>query len=422
MKKLILLLVAILTFSVLVSCQQETPNNPDESETKAESTENPNGDEPKNEGPIRLTVEEKAKFYKVVEFDLPEGDFRDAVVEHMRKQASIKWACSANYSMKNTFGKNADWSVNLDYKRGKVYFGIPYGGYKLTYYQFEDILVNDRFTTDKTAWLEVPGVGCFKAVLNSIQQVQALDSDSYAAKFMPGRKDFIMLKVGDYKAAESAQSTKEILESNGSGTMYECYSLLKKGDIIFKKDFNKDAFHHIRVLTEDATVELTPAGKIIPSRSYVTTIEQTSSFDNTRKDGALTTWFVDHKYTFADLYGTDFVPLTIENYTKPLNEIEVPYIALDKEITAEILEKGTFSSTVKSNYPLGYVRIEIFDKAGKRVLETEKSYLQSTYALTLRSNFNSIFHELTAGEYTLILKAGIPRGTTELARVEFTQK
>ena len=99
MKKIILLLIAIFVLSVLFSCGDETPKTPDESanETVGGDIAETDG-ENKKEEPKRLTEEEKSKFFKVVEFDLPEGNFRDVMVSEMRKYASIEWVAAESFA------------------------------------------------------------------------------------------------------------------------------------------------------------------------------------------------------------------------------------------------------------------------------------------------------------------------------------
>ena len=55
-------------------------------------------------------------YYKVVQFDLPKGSFRDAVVEHMREQATIEWVCSKTFGITEDFNS---WEYTLSLKKDR---------------------------------------------------------------------------------------------------------------------------------------------------------------------------------------------------------------------------------------------------------------------------------------------------------------
>lgn len=420
MKRLILIAVLITALSVLFSCGNKSAEGGNE--TVGESLEQTSpessvvNEEPKTEEPKRLSEEEKAKYYKVVEFDLPEGDFRDVMVSEMRKYASIEWVASESFGINEVIGDN-DWTVNLDYKKGATYRGIPYTNRLVNYEYFESLIVGGKYAPTSKKWREAPGMDCWGAIRCAMQQFDP--SEGWTADWVPGQKTFRLEMVGDYKAPESPQSTQAICEYNGKDVMFESYMQLQKGDIVYRKDFDKKDYLHCRVVVEDPTIVKSGAGKIIPSRSYVKCIESTNSFDKTVR-GVNTTWYVDHTYSLEELYNTTYVPLTLPIYSKSLSELEVPYIVLDNEITASVLSKGAFSSSVKSNFPLRYVIVEILDKSGNVVAVKDPGNLQDVYSMSLRNKFADVFNDLANGEYTFVLKVGISRGNVELARVDFT--
>ena len=418
MKNLVFLMILSLMVCVLFSCGNETSDKPTESEneTIAETVEETNKFD-EAEQPKRLSEEEKAKYFKVVEYELPEEDFRDVVVNHMREQAELKWVCSKDFGISEQF---SHWGIALEYKKGQTYYGLVYSDYKVSYQQFADLLVDGTYTNDSSDWKTVPGVGCYMSILNSVQQFE--NTDGFTDIFMPGHADFLLKTVGDYKLPETIRRTQDICEANGADAMYEAFLQLKKGDVIFTKDYyEKGNSVHCRVVVEDPTIHKNGAGKLVPSRCSIKTIEQTNKFDETRTDGVKTTWYIDHMYSFTDLYNAYYVPVTFKSYDMSRSEMELPYILLDNEITPEVLAKGAFSSTVKSNFPLRFVNVDILDKNGNVVATSIKGDLHTTYSVTLRNSFATIFDGLEkGGEYTFVLTAGISRGSAELARVEFT--
>lgn len=419
MKKLLFLIIAVLSVAVLVSCGSDK-TDPSETtdvgsnETVAE-TEGGESETPSEDGPKRLSKEEKAKFYKVVEFDLPEGDFRDVIVDYMRKQSAIEWVCGADFSVSE---KWAHWGINLDFKRGETYHGIPYADTKVSYIQFQNALVNGKYTSASSAWEDVYGVQCISSIMNSLQQFDPTVAGT-SNHMMPSYDTFEAKICGEYKVTKGLNKTKDIIEENGKDVILNAYTQLRKGDIICTKDDSK-GMSHFRVLVEDATVYKNGSGAIVPSRSSIKTIEQTNAFDSTRKDGVKTTWFVDHIYSFQSLYDAGYIPLTLESYSKSRNEMEIPYIGLDDEISAELLKKGSFSSTVKSNFPIRYVQLDVLNKDGVVVASQIKGNMEDSRAVPLRNHFSKLFEGVESGDYTLVCSAGIAIDSCELQRVDFT--
>ncbi len=417
MKIIVFLLTVLLLVISLVSCKSDTTNPPDETEKETvggDIAETDNND--KKEEPKRLSEEEKAKYHKLVEFELPEN-FRDAIVEYMIKCSEVKWVAKDDFGMVDKFGDS--WGVNLSYTKGKTYYGVPYTDYIINYEYFEDELVDGAYYPKSQMWRESPGLNCRTAIIAAYQQFEPRVSS--VASWTPGQDDFWMKIVGDYEVPKGAVVTQEICDLNGKEKMYESYAQLQKGDIIY--DMNDLEYYnlHCRVIVEEPTLVKNGAGKVIPSRSYVTCIEQTNSFDKSRTDGVNTTWYINHKYSLENLFEKGYVPLTLEAYDKPRNEMEAPYLGIDAEITSSILSKGAITGMVKSNFPLLFVRCEILDKEGNVVVSEEKGNLYKTQKMNLRNEFSGLFSTLEKGkDYTFVLKAGISPGNTEFARVDFT--
>ncbi len=414
MKKLMFLLLALLTVALLVSCGSETEKTP--GETENETVENNGGtDAPANDEPKRLSDEEKAKYFKFVEFELTDKPFRDVIVDYMRKQSAIEWVCGADFSVSE---KWENWGIALDFKKGVKYTGIPYADTKVSYVQFENALVNGKYTSESSQWKDVYGVQCISSIMNCIQQFDPTVAGT-SNQMMPSYKTFEAQICGDYKVPEGVNRTADIRDANGEDVIYNAYMQLKKGDIIITKD-DKKSMSHFRVLVEDPSIFKNGVGKVIPSRCSIKTIEQTNAFDAQRTDGVKTTWYVDHVYSFSNLYESAYLPLTLASYSKSRSEMEVPYIALDEDLDPAILAKKTFNGTVKSNFPLRYVQIDVLDGDGKLVTTAFKMDMEDTRSVTLRNSFSGLFNELNSGTYTLVVSAGIAIDSCELTRVEFT--
>ncbi|MBE6642695.1 MAG: hypothetical protein E7615_03480 [Ruminococcaceae bacterium] len=250
--------------------------------------------------------------------------------------------------------------------------------------------------------------------MNSIQQVT---NDVYGetANFIPnGKNTCRAIKLGDYTVKDGCLQTDEIVAENDQQVMFQAYAQLDVGDIIVKR---VNGAPHIRVVTEKATV-VNANGRINPGRSYVKCIEQTNAFDDTRTDGKLTTWREDKIYTFTKLVESSYIPVTLGVYETP--ETEKPYLALDTEITPEILAKKTLVGSVSSNYPLKHVYINLYSPNGVIVKQVVCGGYDDTFSVGLRSKVTSFFEDLKPGEYTFVIDAGIALGSAELCRVDFT--
>ncbi len=416
MKKILLLVTVLMLAVCLASCGNETPKNPDEStnETIGGDVVETEG-EPKKDEPIRLSEEEKAKYNKLVEFELP-TDFRKALVDYMFKCAEVKWVAKDDFSM---IQDNVTWTVGLSYTKGTVYHGIPYTDTPVSWDYFEDKLENGKYIPEAFGWEEAPGLNCYSSIIMAYQQFDPYTGS--VQSWIPGNKNCWMDPVGDYEGKDTPL-THEVCELNGKDKMYEAYAQLQPGDVIYDVTDIVNFKMHCRVISAETKIVKNGAGKVIPSRSYVTCIESTNAFDKSRTDGVNTTWYVNHTYTFENLFGAGYVPITFKAYSKPLSEIEVPYIGLDTEITPALLSKGMLTGMIKSNFPIFFARAEVLDENGKEVVSVEKIYrFSSTKKIGVRNNLSAIFDKLENGKkYTFVLESGLSHGNVELARVDFT--
>lgn len=413
MKKLLVLLLVVLLL-VCVGCAKEEPENNNKEENDMAETNNAViENEPKNENGI-LTINPD-DYYKCVVFELPKESFRDAAVNHMREQSSIEWVCSKDFAVSEKWDH---WGINLQWKEGEKYTGIPYSDTKVSLEEFKTYMVDGTFTYGSTKWKEVPGNACMSSVFNSIQQFEP-NVAGWSNQLMPSFDTFQAVICGEYIVPSGVRSTNAIITANKLEDIYEAFTNLKKGDLVITTNYDKGT-SHIRMLVEEPTIVKNAAGKINSSRSSVKTIEQTNAFDPQRKDGVKTTWFVDHVYTFDALIQKNYIPITLEIYNKDKSECEIPYLYLDKEITPEVLAKETAVSTIKSNFPIRFIKAELLDKEGNFVKDLVVHDMTNTKSITLRNHISKLFDGLENGEYTFVLTSGIAIGNAELARVDFT--
>ena len=414
MKKVHFLVLILMVLLIAVSCGKKEENSKEEITVKEEIKETVLETEKEE---IGLPVDPD-DYFKLVTFELPD-DFRKAAVEYMRKQSSIEWTPEKTFK---TGRQNENWGFELTYEEGKVYTGLLYSTRKASVDEFQLTLAKNggKYISEKYDYSFALGVECNTSITHSLQQFTNAVTGK-AETLMPSYADlFGGVVVGEYTVPDGARQTAKIISANTPEVMYQAYSQLDVGDIIITKDEDKKV-NHLRMIVEKPVIVTTGAGKINPSRSYVVTIEQTDTFDKTRTDGVNTTWWVDHQYTFSKLLEKNYVPVSVEAYRTGLGV--VPYIGLDTEITSKILEKTSLTGTITSNYPIRFVHINLYKKDGELVSSAVFNGEFDTRKVNLRKYSSEIFtNDVTAGEYTLEVLAGVSRGYAEMARVSFTYK
>lgn len=427
MKKILIMLFVLMLSLAIVACGNADKNNGEETKIQQTDSEQTGNEDPDNEPekkvsalPEGIKPEDYAKF---VQFELPEN-FRQAAVDYMKKMAAFEWTPVDTY----TLGKDVEnWRYSLTYEKGKTYRGLPYssGNRALEEYiinieenngKFKDPTPADEIqnmVNNKKAW----GVECNSSTNAAIQQFSPRVKD-IARQYMPSfTKEFVGILLGDIKVTPDLQRTEYIVQENDAETIYAAYSELKLGDIILSKKEDKGVCH-VRMISVEPEVVRNGTGKINPSRSYVKCVEQTDAFDKTRTDGVLTTWRVDKQYTFGELYKSNYLPITLEEYQT--NVSVIPYLALDEIPSATTLAKGMLSGTVSSDFPIQYCYLELYNKSGELVNRCVKFENYGVSKMVLRNSSYSLFDKVEAGEYTLVIKAGLHCGNAELCRVDFT--
>lgn len=410
MKKILLLLtLSLVVILTLVSCNN-TANKPDETDTPNVSI-SPNSTEP----PLVNPANPGSEYKKYKTFKAPEGDYREIVYNYMLEMANYKWVAGEDFSI--TWKEAGDFKVDLNFKKGQTYYGLPYSEQRASLDQFSNFVKDGgTFTYPTYYYEEIVGNHCSSSMGLAYQQ---LIDFPYAGSLKPvGKRRGVIKFVGDLKQPEGDTTkswySEDVIALNGKEKIFEAYALMGRGDILGK--FIKTSGHS-RMVSKVEIVK-NAAGKMIPSRCKVYTIEQTNSFDKINKDRN-STWWIDHTYTFQELIDTQFVPLTLEIFHNG-NALEEAYIAFDDENTPESILKS-IKGTVYSNFPLSYVRATVTDSNGKVVGEIYRSKFDATYKVNLRLAYGDLnISKLDVGTYTFSLKAGIARGGFEIEKFDFT--
>ena len=418
MKKTLLLISLLLCALILVSCGG---NGGDETtKKKVKITQAPaETDAPKQ---TEVTEVDPSTFYNVVKLDKPGDNLRQQTLDAMRKLANIEWICTADHTVKNQF---ESWGINYTFKAGQKYHGLPYSQGFSNYDEFAHMIVDGKYGyTGPESWdAGLPGLQCMSSINMAIKTCCDITLCE-TANVIPSNeryKEDLFKPIGDF-TYEKGDLTEDIVKRNGADKMYECYSKLQKGDVVIS--YNASA--NIRLVADVVFVK-NPNGQVNYRRSYVVTLEQTNTLESManpkfiEKNGYDTTWWMDHQYTFDELFNSTYIPMTFKAYDEPVKE---PYVALETEIKADTLAKGDIPGNVRSNYRIHHVLYQLVDANGNVVSEAcerTESENHNAYKVNNKYNASELFKNAVHGtNYTFRLFVGIGPGERQVAEVNFT--
>lgn len=173
--------------------------------------------------------------------------------------------------------------------------------------------------------------------------------------------------VGDYvwdlglDKTTNAYDTKKYTDYNGETVMYEAYAQARMGDAVIYRD---DTSGHSRICASDAVVVRDETGKINGQYSYILMHEQ-GVLTRDEDKRTYTTWKVNEKYTFENLYSRYYLPVTIKEFVT--GEFEDVECTLEGGLSDSRL--GLTTGIIRSNYALDYVTVQIADDTGNIVFE-----------------------------------------------------
>ena len=435
MKKIALLLI-ILAFavSIMLSCGTtsdnfETPVNQEEISAPVSSevpkvTEGPEATETEKQTAAdpaytefpKKDVPKKEDYDYYFVFKAPEGNPRDIVMDYMLKMAQIQWTPTTTWTTgwKNT----AKFKVELTYEAGKTYYGLPYSDTRAPLSEFELFLDNGKFTPNSPYYEELIGNHCSSSMTMAYQQIIDL---SYPAGLRPTTKRIGLLRFPDGIITPPSESTTtpnqwysdQVLKVNDRDKIFEGYASLGKGDIVMKDTKNGG---HTRMVSK-VEVKKTVAGKINPGSSVVYCVEQTNAWYDNQKNS---TWWIDKKYSFSQLYSDFFMPVTLDIFHEENPVIDDAVICMKNKNTPDSILK-MLNGTIESNFPLSYVYITIKDSNGKTVGEKFDYNMGEQYKYNLRNAGIKLgIDKLSPGTYKYEVVAAIARGSATVESFEFT--
>lgn len=291
---------------------------------------------------------------------------RDRAESYMRNMATILWRATEDINYSNN-SKCTDPTVpgtkDLIYiKAGRLYRGLPYshaaGGPNAFLEYAKEPDEKGIYSIDGLTWHPLTGsnatarVGndCASAVGLSWGQLgNSLAQDSNT-KYMT--TDYGYLRVGEYTSNSDAHTyTLPVCEENGYDVMAAAYAKLQKADGVVRRNKADNNGHAMMVV--DVHVDFTEDGAISGTGSYITVLEQTSThieqqkftYDAELGENVYTTYLIDNKYTFFDLFSMGYLPITCKELIDPSPVVEPSVTDSFTEYTIDNLMEGTLTST-----------------------------------------------------------------------------
>ncbi len=388
MKKCLIALLTLLTVFALASCDGTEPSVTDESESTVDTT--PAETEP-----------------AVVK--LSEDELRQIAVKYMQDSSQVVWRAKSDID----FSKDTGFTSQTTYKANKTYRGVLYSPGRTSTHRFVASLNAEGFYVGGTTWGTASGTTCSTSIYASWYQIANSFTARDTQSMLPSSGTGI-LPVGEYQWDALKTYTGDITQASGRETMFAAYAKLKPGDAIvaaWPKDGNKG---HTRMVVEAPNILQTMGGAISGGKSYVTTTEQSSGFWVEGREYS-TTWRVNHKYSFEELFSTYYVPVTIEELAT--GRYDEPEITLKNGNNARNTLAG-LKGEITSNYYLNVVNVTITDENGQ--VRLEKKYYPEGFSCDIAYSANEAkFPEYEKGTYHYTLTACIGLGDVVLLDYEF---
>ena len=300
--------------------------------------------------------------------ELPENvrALRNKVVQAMYELGTVEWHVKEDVVHSCTCQLSA---CHGTYNKLYTNYGTPYNHKSSSLARMKYCLGDDNVMDDWVYEMErydgfdnYFGTDCS----SSVWQAWVTVSNSvtfWTTSYMMPAEGMGTIPVGDYvcdfKLTGSPLLTQKYLDANDEQTIYEAYGQIRAGDAY---TYLVKEGGHTRMAAEDAVVVRNQDGLIDPDYSYVISHEQGMSTMSS-EELTFSSWRINYKYTFSNLYFDTAIPLTCEELLT--GEMEPVEATLEGACDGYV---GMFSGTVKSNYNIDSVRLTITDSAGQEIL------------------------------------------------------
>ena len=283
---------------------------------------------------------------------------RRRVLDYTELEGTVAWTPETDM----VYAGCTDAAHQQSYTAGEWYFGLPYTHYCASYEKFGHYLTEDNMIpaelSASTDWHKKIGNDCADFVFWGLMQVAASPTYTLTDNMICENG---MIPVGTWTMgvnADGKNDTAVTCAQNGEQVMYEAYAQIKLGDVIVKGPGG-----HARIAAENAYIFRNSDGTINAAKSYIITNEQGTV---SKLEADHSTCRLGAKYTFANLFKNNYVPVTIAEYTEGEQTLQV---TLSKK-PANISELSDV--TVQSNKRLNSVSLTVYE--GDRYVLDEVAY------------------------------------------------
>lgn len=423
MKKIIALLLAVLTVFGMTACGGETASSPTEpKETEYTGYIVP---EPMKERPTYLVSENPTT-----------EELRQTAVKAMHDMLSIQWSVDAGFMYNKT---GAVSHKDYIYQPDTVYSGLPYADGQTNIYvwlEYYDLETGHLTMEGDGQWLNsILGNTCAGSLMWAWSTVCDSLTGRYVNTSMVPKYGCIPVGPYQIKNAEfldeykkEKYSTAQICSENGLDVMFESYAMAKMADAITNSNSE-----HTMMLIEDATVVRNADGTIDPLQSYVMLQDQAAGsgekfYEYTGEDGILyqytgRTGPIAVKMTFKELFDATYIPVTTAEFLG-LETYAKPEVKFSKESISTLDE--LYTGVITCNYPMSLINFIATDANGKEtklfsvyfnrkdVQGSEPGAMDGkarNYKISGdRLTIDNAIAELASGTYTISAVATAPNG------------
>ena len=414
MKKTLLCALAVLPLLTVLAGREKNPETP--AGPTSVSAYKSQGEYPKMAEQLTW---ERLNAQPMKTENMTVADARKLCVDFFRYAKTALWTPDEDLDFVRNAAGNAD-----QMKKGIVYGGLPYIGlgsgnvYRLMDYMDESTGVVD--ISNAADVLKAFGNQC--SIGAWWGWARAVNSSDYKWS-QTCLVSHGLLRVGPYtyddalEELSTSYNTLNIIEENGTNTIYESYAAMHQGDgLVWYLNAG-----HVAMCSSEPVVVKNGDGTINGNESYLTYIDQGQKWNErtnesgdtfTRKNG------VDTKKTFAELAEAYYVPFTFQEFTgeDPIEKTEVTFSHEGDTITKAEL----FSAKVTSNYSISDIYALVYDGKGNEVykhavrcIEANTEALAFTETAAEDAGFDNVerWGVLKSGTYTV--KVVVQLGTGE---------